>query len=57
MTVFQKWVIGITIIFGILFFYFWRSDVHYNRCQKEQAGDKVIGFGRWKECEKLWWQP
>lgn len=31
MTTFQKWILAILIGFGILFFYFWRSDVGYER--------------------------
>lgn len=40
MTTFQKWILAILIGFGILFFYFWRSDVKYE--QDKDRGIKTL---------------
>lgn len=60
MTTFQKWIVVILIGFGLLLFYFWRSDVYYNHCQKEfadRSAGKVTSAEAWIECRKPWWQP
>lgn len=61
MSSFQKWLIGVILILGLLVIYFWRSDVEYNRCIKKPGASFSVGqvqsFRAWQWCQKSFLNP
>lgn len=62
MTKFQKWVIALFIVFGLVLLYFWRVDVTYNRCVKAETSgigrlSKANTYNELKACQKASFNP